>query len=296
MTMEPEGVTAPDPSWPLVIGVDGSAPSLRAVDWAADEADLRGVPLRLVHAASPDRYPGAEAAVPPPPAGGVLADAARRVRTRRPGLRVEEEVVPDEPQYALVRAARTASVLVVGTRGRGGVAEVLLGSVALAVAAQAGCPVVVLRGSHDSQAVPPVRGRVVVGVGEHPAALRFAADEARRRGVPLEAVRAWRCPAYETTDLPLAAGEAAHLHEKRAAEELHAALSDVPAGVEVHARTVEGPAREVLVDASHTADLLVVGARRHEGRLSPHLGRVTHTALHRSACPVAVVPHGEEGD
>ncbi|MGX9876586.1 universal stress protein [Streptomyces cellulosae] len=60
---------------------------------------------------------------------------------------------------------------------------------------------------------------------------------------------------------------------------------------EIHTRTVEGPAREVLVDASHTADLLVLGTRRHRARL----GRVTHTALHRSACPVAVVPHGEVG-
>lgn len=80
-------------------------------------------------------------------------------------------------------------------------------------------------------------------------------------------------------------------HEKRASGELRAALAYVPAGVEIHTRTVEGPAREVLVDASHTADLLVLGAGRREGRL----GRVTHTALHRSACPVAVVPHGEDG-
>ncbi|MFE0318809.1 universal stress protein [Streptomyces albogriseolus] len=119
---------------------------------------------------------------------------------------------------------------------------------------------------------------------------------ARGRGGPRLPVRAWGCPGYTPPHPPVAAVAPPHLHEKRAAEELHAALADVPAGVEVHARTVEGPAREVLVDASHTADLLVVGARRHEGRLSPHLGRVTHTALHRSACPVAVVPHGEEGD
>ncbi|CAL9350951.1 universal stress protein [Streptomyces cellulosae] len=278
-------MTDPGPSWPLVVGVDGSAPSLRAVDWAADEADLRGVPLRLVHAAPADRHPGPGATVPPPPAGDVLAVAARRVHIRRPGLRVEEELAPDEPLCALIRAARSASLLVVGTRGRAGVTGVLLGSVALGVAARAGCPVVVLRGSHDNQAVPPVRGRIVVGVGEHPAAVRFAAAEARRRGVPLEVVRAWRRPASETAGVP------ARPHEKRASGELRAALAYVPAGVEIHTRTVEGPAREVLVDASHTADLLVLGAGRREGRL----GRVTHTALHRSACPVAVVPHGEDG-
>ncbi|MFF5610384.1 universal stress protein [Streptomyces cellulosae] len=110
-------MTGPDPSWPLVAGVDGSAPSLRAVDRAADEAEPRGVPLRLVHAAPAGRYPG--------PAGDVLAVAARRVHIRRPGLRVDEEVVPDEPRNALTRAARTASSLVVGTRGRAGVTEAL---------------------------------------------------------------------------------------------------------------------------------------------------------------------------
>ncbi|MDF3142987.1 universal stress protein, partial [Streptomyces sp. T21Q-yed] len=56
-------------------------------------------------------------------------------------------------------------------------------------------------------------------------------------------------------------------------------------------RTVEGHARRVLVDASHEADLLVVGARRREGHFGLQLGRVAHAVLHHSACPVAVVPH-----
>jgi nucleotide-binding universal stress UspA family protein len=207
---------------------------------------------------------------------------------------VAADVVLEEPEYALVREGRNASALVVGTRGRSGIAEMLLGSVSLAVAAHADCPVIVLRGSHDNQATPPVHGRVVVGVGDEakePAVVRFAVEEARRRGVPLEAVRAWRCPAHETTDHPLLAGEPARLHEERAVEELEAALQDVPADVDVRRRTVEGHARRVLVDASHTADLLVVGARRREGHFGLQLGRVAHAALHHSACPVAVVPH-----
>ncbi|MFI0265773.1 universal stress protein, partial [Streptomyces luteogriseus] len=133
-----------------------------------------------------------------------------------------------------------------------------------------------------------------VGVGDEAnesAVVRFAAEEARRRGVPLEAVRAWRCPAHETTDHPLLAGEPARLHEKQAAEELEAAVQDVPADVRVRRRTVEGHARRVLVDASHEAGLLVVGAKRREGRFGLQLGHVAHAALHHSACPVAVVPH-----
>jgi nucleotide-binding universal stress UspA family protein len=285
---------------PVVVGVDGSEPSLRAADWASDEAALRGVPLRVVHASLWERYEGTALAPDVggpgarPTAHGIADAAARRARARHPGLKVEADVVGEEPEYALVREGRNACALVVGTRGRGGFAEMLLGSVSLAVAAHAACPVVVLRGSHDHQATPPVRGRVVVGVGEdakRSEAVRFAVEEARRRGVALEAVRAWRSPAHESVDHPLLAGGPARLYEERAAEELEEALREVPADVELRRRTVEGPARRVLVDASHEADLLVVGATRREGQFGLQLGRVAHTALHHSACPVVVVPH-----
>jgi nucleotide-binding universal stress UspA family protein len=120
--------------------------------------------------------------------------------------------------------------------------------------------------------------------------VRFAVDEARLRGVPLEAVRAWRCPVHETTDHPLMAVETVRLHEERAMETLEQGLKNVPADADVRRRTVEGPARRVLVDLSREADLLVVGAERREGHLGLQLGRVAHAVLHHSACPVAVVP------
>ncbi|MEU2896424.1 universal stress protein [Streptomyces sp. NPDC001273] len=286
---------------PLVVGVDGSEPSLRAVDWAADEAVLRGVSLRLVYACLWDRYEGGAVAQglgrPPaaPPSPRDVVDAGtERALARHRGLRVTADVLDEEPEYALVREGRKASALVLGTRGRSGVAEMLLGSVSLAVAAHADCPVIVLRGSHDNQATPPVHGRIVVGVGEDPknsATVRFAAEEARRRGVTLEAVRAWRCPAHESTGHPLLVGGPERLYEERAAEELETALRDVPEDIDVRRRTVEGHARRVLLDASHQADLLVVGARRGEGHLGLQLGRVAHGLLHHSACPVAVIPH-----
>ncbi|MFF6783686.1 universal stress protein [Streptomyces sp. NPDC012510] len=287
---------------PLVVGVDGSEPSLRAVDWAADEAVLRGVQLRLVHASLWQWYEGAALAEDlGKPSEQVLADgivdgAARRARTRQPDLKVVTEVLPEEPEYALVREGRQASALVLGSRGRGGIAELLLGSVSLTVAAYATCPVIVLRGRRDKRAQPVTHGRILLGVGEEAhgqAAVRFAFEEAERRGAVLEAVRAWRCPAHETTDHPLLAGEPARLHEQRAAETLEAALNETAAkhpSVEVHRRTAEGPARKVLLDASATADLLVVGARRQKQTFGLQLGRVAHTVLHHSACPVAVVP------
>ncbi|MER6736204.1 universal stress protein [Streptomyces puniciscabiei] len=284
---------------PLVVGVDGSEPSLRAVDWAADEAALRDLPLRLVYASLWERYEGTSLADGlGKPSDQVMAEdivetAARRVRTRRPDVKVTIDVLPEEPEYALVRESRTAAAMVLGSRGRSSLAEALLGSVSVTVAGHAHCPVIVLRGSHDNRAVPGRHGRIVVGVGEEPAdaaAMRFAVEETQRRGVPLEAVRAWRCPAHKTTDHPLLAGEPARLHEERAAELLEVALRDVPADVEVRRRTVEGHARQVLLGASADADLLVVGARRREGHHGLQLGRVAHTVLHHAVCPVAVVP------
>ncbi|MEU5591315.1 universal stress protein [Streptomyces sp. NPDC020298] len=284
---------------PLVVGVDGSEPSLRAVDWAADEAALRGLPLRLVHASLWERYEGTSLAKDlGKPSEQVMAEdivetAARRAHSRQADVQVTTDVLPEEPGYVLVRESRTASAMVLGSRGRSGMAEALLGSVSVTVAGHAHCPVIVLRGSHDNRAVPGRHGHVVVGVGEKQAdaaAMRFAAEEARRRGVPLEAVRAWRCPAHETTDHPLLAGEPARLHEERAAEVLQAALRGIPDGVEVHRRTVEGHARQVLLEASAGADLLVVGARRREGHYGLQLGRVAHGVLHHAACPVTVVP------
>ncbi|MFF3446568.1 universal stress protein [Streptomyces sp. NPDC002667] len=283
---------------PLVVGVDGSEPSLRAVDWAADEAALRGVPLRVVYASLWERYEGTALAGEHKPAEEVRADdiaavAVRRALKRRPDIEVSADILAEEPEYALVREGRGASALVLGTRGRGGFVEMLLGSVSLAVAAYADCPVIVLRGGHDNQAGAVAARRVVLGVGgtgQDSAALRFAVGEARLRGAPLDAVRAWRCPAYESVDHPLLTGEPARLHEEQAVKRLDEALRDVPDDIDVHRRTVEGPARHVLLSASDGAGLLVVGARHRPGRPGFQLGGVAHGVLHHAACPVAVIP------
>lgn len=90
-------------------------------------------------------------------------------------------------------------------------------------------------------------------------------------------------------------GDPARGYEQQAVEILDKALSDAAAdhpAVDVHRRTAEGTARNVLPDASTEADLLVVGVRRQDshGHIGMQLGRVAHTALHHAACPVAVVP------
>ena len=277
---------------PLVVGVDGSDPSLVAVDWAADEAVRHGLTLRLVHASLWERYAGT---VPTLGAGRfservlaehLVASAAERAARRAPGLRITTDILPAEAVDGLLHEGANAHALVVGDRGRGELKGLLLGSVSLGVAARARCPVIVVRG--DDAGVVGLHERILLGVGDAVSGERaadFAVREAETRGCALDAVRAWRRPA------PI--GEAPDDPERRATalldDALRAPLAAHP-GVRVRRTTVEGPARTVLVDRSAAADLVVLGARRRHGHFGLQLGRAGHTLLHHAQCPVAIVP------
>ncbi|WP_344395080.1 universal stress protein [Streptomyces vastus] len=285
---------------PLIVGVDGSDSSLVAVDWAVDEAARHGLPLRLVYASLWERYEGvAPAGSAERPSGEALADtivgsAAERARRRNPEVKVSTEVVPEDAVSALLREGHNASALVTGSRGRGELTGLLLGSVSLAVASRAHCPVIVVRG--DKAGLAGIHERILLGAGESATggeAVRFAFREAEARGCTLDVVRAWRCPAHETAEHPLLAGDPAHYHEEQASTVLDALLRDPVAdhpGVLVRRHTVEGQARKVLLHRSAAADLVVVGAHRRSGHLGLQLGRVGHTLLHHAQCPVAIVP------
>ncbi|MER6410101.1 universal stress protein [Streptomyces humidus] len=285
---------------PLVVGVDGSDSSLEAVDWAVDEAARHGLPLRLVHASRWERYEGARPSFTTGRpseeimAKHIAASCAERARRLGPELKVSSEVVADDAAAVLLNTAPESFALVTGSRGRGEIAGTLLGSVSLTVAARAVCPVVVVRGGERNRRGSC--GRVVVGVGEgaeSSAAVRFAFREAEARGCALHAVRAWRRPAHEHADQPLVVDDAVSAHEEQASARLTEATRDTAREhprVEVHRRTVEGPAHRALLEAAAEADLVVVGALRRHGRFGLQLGRVAHALLHHSECPVAVVP------
>ncbi|WP_405531155.1 universal stress protein [Streptomyces canus] len=286
---------------PLVVGVDGSDGSLAAVDWAVDEAARLGLPLRLVYASLWERYEGAmPSAGLERPSEQVMADsivgtAAERAHRRNPEVKVvSTEVISAEAADALLREGHNAYALVTGSRGRGELAGLLLGSVSLAVASRAHCPVIVVRG--DRAGLAGTHERILLGVGDPASAgeaLRFAFREAEARGCTLDAVRAWRCPAHESADHPRLAEDPAHDHEQRASALLDAVLHDASAdhpGVRMRRTTVEGSARKVLLDRSAAADLVIVGAQRRSGHFGLQLGRVGHTLLHHAQCPVAVVP------
>ncbi|GGO41786.1 universal stress protein [Streptomyces lasiicapitis] len=284
----------------LIVGVDGSEESLAAVDWAVGEAARRGVPLRIVHASAWQRYEGHKPSfgVHRSPAhvyaDHVIGQAVERARRRAPTVTVTSDVVAEDPATLLIRESGRGTTVVVGSRGKGELTSLLLGSVSLSVAAHAPSPVIVVRGGEKNR--DSGFREVVVGVGEageSEPAVAFALRAAEARGVVLRAVHSWRCPAHAVPDEPRA-GEPTDFHQIRAEGQLDEALRDTVRGdttVRVRKHVVEGHARTALLAASASADLLVVGARRPKGHLGMQLGPVNHTVLHHAACPVAVVPH-----
>ncbi|MDC0765362.1 universal stress protein [Streptomyces sp. HD] len=285
---------------PLVVGVDGSDSSLLAVDWAVDEAARHGLPLRLVHASLWERYEAGRPSLSTDRpaeevmAQHIIASCTERARLRSPEVKSSGEVLPDDAVSALLGAGHEAFALVTGSRGRSEIAGLLLGSVSLAVAARAVCPVIVIRGSERN--LQGALDRVVVGVGNSTGgegAVRFAAREAQARGCALTAVRAWRNPAHRHAEPPLTADDASEVYEEQASNRLTDALRTVVRehpGIKADRRPAEGPAHRVLLEASADADLIVVGAARRHGHFGLQLGRTAHALLHHSHCPVAVVP------
>ena len=185
---------------PIVVAIDGSAEALRAVGWAVKEAVLRDAPLRIVSAAAlpPRMTPRAGAHGPSTVAEIVTADrdralaaAADRATAIAPGLLVSTDDLPGPIAQAVTDSGAGASMLVVGSRGAGAFAAMVLGSVSRYAATHAASPVVVVR--DDSAASH--QGNVVVGVRgpeDCAATLTFAFEEAALRNASLLAVHAWQ--------------------------------------------------------------------------------------------------------
>lgn len=287
-------------SGPVVVGVDGSASSLAAVEAAAREARLHGVGLRVVHVFfSPDMY--APWGPPPlgPPEGGVpgtverlAAEAADRARAVAPEVDVTHAVVIGEPLTVLEAQSRAAELVVVGSRGRGGFAGLLVGSTAVHLAAHGQCPVMVVREQ------PNPTDRILLGVDGSPAgdkAVDFAFAEAALRGAGILALHAWTpwnvsAPPPQNQSTPYAhePGDLAAAEERLLAEALAGRQERYP-GVAVERTVVRGGTREALIEASRSAQLLVVGARGRGGFTGLLLGSVSQALLHHAHCPVTVV-------
>lgn len=282
----------------VVIGMDGSDGALRAAQWGATEATLRGRGLTLAHAILPTTASGVFGMGVPPRLDLIddMRTSAITELTRLAGeLNCTDVLVHVEvgtPSGLLLHASNSAELIVLGSRGRGGFANLLLGSVGTQVASHAHCPVIVMRdqartGSHE----------VVVGIDGSPhsiAALEFAFNEASRHGWSLIAVHAWDVPAFDlivTPDgpIPFPLENVADAEIRLAAEVLAGFKVEYP-DVTVTENLVRSPAVQALLDASTDAALIVVGTRGRNVALGALLGSVSNGILHKARVPVAVIP------
>jgi nucleotide-binding universal stress UspA family protein len=280
---------------PVVVGYNGRQHSRAALMWAAAEAMDRDVPLLVVFAAN---YPGMTLGPGPgllTPEPGAL-DAAEEVMAlgvsealaAHPGLRVSGATEVTKPVQTLVEASTEAALLVIGTRGFGQTIGTLIGSVAFAVAAEARCPVIIVKEDPASRPVGK-EARIVVGTdGSAPslAAVGFAADRAATASTALEIVT---CTGEQADSDPAELRTSAELITRSAAERLR----NTHPGLMVTTRVEDSPPARTLVAASAGAALLVVGTRGHGAFRGMLLGSVSHAMISGARCDVAVVGEGQ---
>ncbi|GGY33501.1 universal stress protein [Streptomyces djakartensis] len=295
----------------IMVGLDGSSESRAAAEWAAREAKLRGLPLRLVHVWEPVAEPLAQA----PLLGTetlkhwserIPRGAAEGLRSRHPGVEVSAVQLSGVPGDVLVDVARDAELLVLGSRGLSGVGGFMVGSVGQVVIARTEVPVVLVRSGEqaadehamDPAGIPSAATRfrpVLLGLDTRTpddTVVAFAFDEAARRETSLRVLHAWNPPPY----IHGLSGHAS-LYDELAREQA-AALTEAlrpwrqkyPA-VEVIEASRAGSAADQLVSSSRYASLVVVGRRTRRGRFGVHIGPVAHAVLHHAVAPVAVVAH-----
>ncbi|MFI6802527.1 universal stress protein [Streptosporangium canum] len=278
----------------VIAGTDGSPAASDAVRWAAREAVLRAKPLRIVHVREQwagdvpvhtmKNYRDPEAKH----CRAMLADAAEAARASAPGLQVTTALMDGDLVQRLLEESEAADQVVIGSRGQGGFAGLLLGSAGMGVAGHADCPVVIVRGDSATR-----HGRIVVGVDGSEgaeAALAHAFAEAEIRGAAVHAVHAWQPPG-----LSRPAVESGSMGEGIVAERgvflrrVLAPWRERFPSVTVTESIVRGHPVGALCDASTEADMVVVGSRGHGLLASAVFGSVSHGVLHHAHCPVAVV-------
>ncbi len=282
----------------IVVGVDGSEPSARALRWAVRQAVAEHRPLTLVHAvhsvnpaytdASVDDAGHARSALDDE--GRRLLDEARaEVKRAHPGLEVHEFVDLADPREVLMQLADHATMVVVGSRGRGKIRTLLLGSVSVAVVRHAACPVVVVRPSNAGK----VRNGVVVGVdATEPSepVLEFAYRQSSLHDLPLTVLNCVD-KLVAGTSAERAATETLDVRQERVS--LSAALAGMTEkypDVHVTTRVAKRPPEDELVHLGERMNLIVTGTHHASLARRTVAGSVSIAVVEHASCPVAVVP------
>jgi nucleotide-binding universal stress UspA family protein len=292
-------MTVPAPGRPVVVGVDGSENARAAAHLAAEEARRRSAPLELV-SALPRAFLGPTTVAPEPglfsavheQVSEMLRSVTAEVTDAAGDSPVSWSVVEGAPADVLREASSSAQLVVLGSRGAGGVAGLVTGSTASAVVPTADCPVLVL--PDDTTVTVSERRSVVAGVEGRPGddeVLAFAFEAAAARGTDLLAVHAWQDAVLETPYQSISVlvdWSSLREEEERVLAEAMAGWRDKIPDVPVREVVVRGKTARALVAAALTAELLVIGHRRRN-RLAT-LGSTTHGVLHHATCPLAVVP------
>ncbi|MGW0231437.1 universal stress protein [Actinopolymorpha singaporensis] len=277
---------------PIVVGVDGSESALDAAAWAAGEAALHDVPLRIVHgfAESVLRVPTGLWGTDTEDrlrshASLLVREAAAITRAAAPAVAVSTAVVRDFPLPLLAGESRDASYVVVGAAGHSAVGDMVAGSTAVSLVARAQAPVAIVRGIAPTERDDRL---VIVGVDGSPlaaAALRVGVQEATvRRGRLLAVHVVHHHPSRSTQS---ATGDTSNGH---------GLLTDALSGwrhrfpkLRIEDQLMVGHPGGVLVRLSNRAGLIVVGARGLGGFTGMLLGSVSQTLLHHAHCPLVTV-------
>jgi len=286
----------------VVVGLDSSDTGRAAVEYAAELASRQHLPLRLVHTydliqttvrPSYGWTPDAETVVRRS-AGRLLDEAVEVLSIAYPDLQVTAVLQKGSPVKVLLQESHRAHTIVLGSRGSGGFADLMIGSTTLHVAAHASCPVVAVPNPPDND--QPRHG-IVVGVDGSElseAAIGYAFEAASEAADKLTAVHAWHDPTRNGNGMMAIMYDLADL-----LQEEHLALAESLAGwqakfpdVEVEKKVMLGHPVPALLEQAANARLLVVGCRGRGALSSLVLGSVSHGVLHRAIGPVAVVHRG----